>query len=639
MPLTRVARPPVLDGRLDDACWRSAAHVDSFVFPVENRPATEPTEAWVCADAQRLYVAIRAHDAHPDQIVAQQPTRGGSLQRDDHVALMLDPTGRFVDHYQFEVSALGTQNDVMPLSGSGNFAWRGTWDAAAARTTDGYCVEMSIPLALLHVRRDGTVCGIGFKRWLVREKEASYWPAMRDRFLDANLARLGALHYRPPAARPAVFPWAVGQVDGRGPGLRAGIDAKHTFSNSLTALATVNPDFKNVEDVVDSIAFTYTERYLNDPRPFFREGGLYYPEPTAWYTRRIPSLSAGAKAFAGWNRDELGTVACLSGHGRVDGAAQYVHRFDPLTSLGGGLVYREAKGDPDNLVAAGRFRASRPWGRGNLYANADAFHSVTDAQHDGQGNAAAAQVGWGGNGLLGWRVGGRFVHPTYKALDGYVPDADIRGGEFSLNGGLRTQSHFIQNHTWYLFHNDYHRRDGQLLNMVWSTGGWARFDNGMSATVRVSSQLRRAGDPERLFHDKTVVLATGWGLDSLYDEGYFELTYGRKEAGDYAHLLLTQGWSPVKRLRFNVSSEYTYLYYGRPATPGVRASQNVGTATWDLTGFSSLSARFIERHGALNLFLAYRLAPLSGRSLYLFFGDPNALRTRGVVQAKVVWPL
>lgn len=48
---------PVIDGRLDDIAWLTAAHSDGFrqVKPLENVSPTEHTEFWLMFDADNIY--------------------------------------------------------------------------------------------------------------------------------------------------------------------------------------------------------------------------------------------------------------------------------------------------------------------------------------------------------------------------------------------------------------------------------------------------------------------------------------------------------------------------------------------------------------------------------------------------------
>src|SRR5437762_9188584 len=57
----RTGGPPVIDGRMDDACWADAPMFSEFtqVLPVEGGVASERTEVRVLFDADNLYLAVR----------------------------------------------------------------------------------------------------------------------------------------------------------------------------------------------------------------------------------------------------------------------------------------------------------------------------------------------------------------------------------------------------------------------------------------------------------------------------------------------------------------------------------------------------------------------------------------------------
>src|SRR5687768_18389075 len=68
---TRTAEPVILDGRDDDAVWRSTQVIDRFLEarPSEGAPPRLRTEARVAYDDHNLYVFVRAIDYRTDSIV------------------------------------------------------------------------------------------------------------------------------------------------------------------------------------------------------------------------------------------------------------------------------------------------------------------------------------------------------------------------------------------------------------------------------------------------------------------------------------------------------------------------------------------------------------------------------------------
>ena len=70
----RVERPPELDGALDEEIYRTILPAADFVqqYPWNGEPATEDTQVWISFDSDNVYVALRAWDSRPDQMVANE---------------------------------------------------------------------------------------------------------------------------------------------------------------------------------------------------------------------------------------------------------------------------------------------------------------------------------------------------------------------------------------------------------------------------------------------------------------------------------------------------------------------------------------------------------------------------------------
>lgn len=627
-----VVAPPVIDGSLNDDCWAGATRVGEFNFPPERRPESEPTEAWICLDRHELYVAFYCHDSQPDTILSQQTTRGGSLIRDDYIAFHVDPSLRQINHYTFRVSANGTQDDSIPDAGSGNIAWRGDWRAAAVRVADGYTVELAVPFSMLRYQKGQDTFAVAFGRNLERLEEGDIWPPMEDRFERRYMALLGPLDLPDPVNRPLVLPYAIGRVDDGGATLQSGLDVRHTFQNGVVGMFTANPDFRNIEDVVDTIAFSDVPRLLGETRPFFNEAAGLFPGSTSLNTRNIPGITSGVKTFARLGRHEYGIFGVLSDRGRWDSAFDYTYFPNPNTQFGTGYVWHDGGDLATNLVTSSHFSTFHPLGAASLTWSGSLHQSQT-AGPLGEGLAWGTSVSYGGNGVLGWNASYSFIDPTFKAVIGYVPEPDLRGWKIGLSGSKRTQEQFIQSHSWYVNALQRGKSDGSLLQTYDNAGGSLRFANGTSCGIGLYTSQR---PPNR---DRTISANYAWGLETLYEEGHLNFTIGQRGGGDYLYAEVQQGWSPVAWLRFHLKSEYIRRDFFDPTLPREILTQNLLTATAELDPYSSVSARFIERDGDLNLFLAYRHAPASGRTLHLFFGDPNSQRTEVRFQCKVSWPL
>ena len=74
----RTTLPPVIDGRLDDEVWKSAAIVDDFhqTAPADGANPTETTIVRVTYDDEFLYIAAHLKDSDPNGILAKQMIQG-----------------------------------------------------------------------------------------------------------------------------------------------------------------------------------------------------------------------------------------------------------------------------------------------------------------------------------------------------------------------------------------------------------------------------------------------------------------------------------------------------------------------------------------------------------------------------------
>lgn len=153
VPATEV--PPLIDGRLDDACWQSAAVAEGF-FDMFNSPDLHAqTSVRIVRDAERLYFAFRA--ALPDGVCKQSPTPGtrdGRLWETESCELFLVQDKRL---YQFligpgEVFADSYQPDTDAQYSLDLFAWNcagATWKTALA--PDEWTAELALPLTSLQL--------------------------------------------------------------------------------------------------------------------------------------------------------------------------------------------------------------------------------------------------------------------------------------------------------------------------------------------------------------------------------------------------------------------------------------------------------------------------------------------------------
>ena len=99
-----------------------------------------------------------------------------------------------------------------------------------------------------------------------------------------------------------LLPYIIGgisetETDERKYTARGGADLRYEVTQQLRLIGTANPDFDNIEQAVEGIDFSYGERYVEDRRPFFSEGGNVYNLGNLFHSRRIMDMDGGLKLF------------------------------------------------------------------------------------------------------------------------------------------------------------------------------------------------------------------------------------------------------------------------------------------------------------------------------------------------------
>jgi hypothetical protein len=384
----------ILDGRLDEAAWRSAQPADSFVqrAPREGAPTSERTEVRILFDDDALYVGATLHDAHPDSILSVLGRRDGGTPSDEFF-VALDSYHDRRTAFVFSVTPQGVQSDFRQ---SGDWQqdqnWNAVWESATRIDSVGWYAELRIPFSQLRFSSNDTSAlswGLQFTRWIARKGEESNWSLM-----PVNGPPLVSLYGELRGVRPGrsprrmeLVPYSLARMS-RAPGERdnplyrrtepyatLGADVRYALTSNFTLSATVNPDFGQVEADPSEVNLTGFETFFPEQRPFFVEGAdltrysigsflggdeqLFYsrrigrrpqlevPEGTLYSDPLTASTILGAarlsgKTSRGWT---VGALAAMTGAAEtryIDAARQArSHLVEPRTLYAVARVTRE----------------------------------------------------------------------------------------------------------------------------------------------------------------------------------------------------------------------------------------------------------------------------------------------------------
>jgi hypothetical protein len=193
---------PVIDGRLDEPCWKRAA-VTGFLSQEQGKPAKSTTRAFVLRDAGCLYVGVTCEASGPAP-VPKAPAKPLDLAKQEHVALLIDSNHDRNSYYLIIL----TQQGAVEASYNEHWPpWRDpTWNrrkprfqCRTATREGGWSAEFALPFAIFDKNKELTSeIGFNIRRFDSRSGQTQSW---RGGF--ANPAEAGVLTGIPARRYPA----------------------------------------------------------------------------------------------------------------------------------------------------------------------------------------------------------------------------------------------------------------------------------------------------------------------------------------------------------------------------------------------------------------------------------------------------
>ncbi len=355
--------PLRLDGRLDEAVWRTAPAATDFRQhqPREGQPATQRTEVRFAYDGTALYVGARMFDEQGASGVRTRLVRRDGTLDSDYLEVILDPYHDHIGRLFFTVNPSGVRSDANGLGGGGDDSWDPVWEVATAIDSLGWTAELRIPFSQLRYPETSAgeqTWGLQIWRQANRLNEISQWSfwGLTESGGPPRFGHLTGLAISRPPGRAEFLPYVVGRSanvpvsDSTDPFQdphvwdgRLGADARVLLTSNLTLNATVNPDFGQVEVDPAVVNLTAFETFFEERRPFFVEGAGYFgfgglncffcsnvSSLSMFYTRRVGrSPQVPSNAFAGG-----GEYADLPENTTILGAAKLTGRTPSGWSIG-----------------------------------------------------------------------------------------------------------------------------------------------------------------------------------------------------------------------------------------------------------------------------------------------------------------
>ena len=633
IPAVRVTSPPKIDGKLDDKCWKTLPSSSGLSDESLGTLVTDDTTVWIGYDDKNLYVAYYCHDPQPKGIIGKETKRGTSFRGEDRIRFRLNPfnSKRGEDESEINVNPLGTQFAEFAGGRATKQEWEGVWESAARIVEDGWTVEMAIPWRnFVRPATNGkpVTLGVNFERYQARTQVYSYWSNLgiqEHRELGGQWT--GVVMSPPEKVNPlSLLAYAFGGYNDKRPVLEGGLDGRYQFTPSLTGVATVHPDFSNVEGAVTSIDFSYAEKLPEERRPFFLEGSSYFRAGSGTFSSlgvlpfssiRVPQFDMGGKFYGRLGKGtDVGILTAQTVHGRNDSVVTVRQQLSPLDSLGLQAVSLSESGANNSvLVGSGRFRR----GDWNL-----SFVGGGSTDTEGDGNYGIANLFWmsktwwiGGSGLM--------VSPHFQARDGYVPFQDQLGADFGFGYDADWRTGVIRNVGWDIHGFRYTRNDGRHF---WD-GMATHFDFRTEKQLGIIAEYRNGQFEQNFDH----VYTFGFRYPSLnkFQNYGLNVSWGKQDGGAYSEIGPMINWRFFNRLSIGASSEIVRL-------AGYR-QQDIVTVAYDLSRDQGIGGRLVRLNGKANWYFSFRKSGYGGTEYFVILGDPNAEIFSHRLVFKVVKPL
>jgi hypothetical protein len=293
-----IAAQPPIDGTIG-AAWADAAQLELAKDFTNRRAADEATTVRLAQDATDLLVAFDV--SQHESVISATVTNGPGVTSDDYVEVALSPDGPQGFQYAFYANARGARYQTS----SENSAYAPPWEAAARARPGGYTLTMRIPFAI--IRSGGrTSWRAQFARATIASNALDVWAfnehasSMSDATFFGTITDVDAQVSAPvnrPRARAQLY--GLGELTPRSYGgdtSRVGGDFALPIASTTSLLASIHPDYSNVETDQQTIAPTAFARSYTEVRPFFTQASQAFNNtfgcfncPQMLYTPAIPT--------------------------------------------------------------------------------------------------------------------------------------------------------------------------------------------------------------------------------------------------------------------------------------------------------------------------------------------------------------
>ena len=175
---TPAKTPPAIDGKLDDACWKSAGVVTDFLLDSGKGISTDPTIARICFDRNNLYIGLECYESRWNTVKATKTLHDSAIDSDDDIEIFFDTNSDRSTYYQFLFNTLGTKSELL----SGGKEWDCNWTVKVTKLRDRWVAEVAIPMKVLGGAKIGETWGFNVGRGQAGQRVYASFAGIKGRW-------------------------------------------------------------------------------------------------------------------------------------------------------------------------------------------------------------------------------------------------------------------------------------------------------------------------------------------------------------------------------------------------------------------------------------------------------------------------
>lgn len=625
IPGAQLVPAPTIDGRISPGEWAQASPFSGLIDEETGTPAPEAIggKFYLGYDEKYIYFAAQMTAPDPKRIAADAYRNNSSLSGNDYVGISLDPFAKLSDFSRFSANANGATSISISGGRAAKVEWQGEIVSRGRITDVGYDVEMRIPWAIMTLPESGErTVRFNVNRYVQQSGRSYVWRYYQGDNFDNTGVWMNVKVPAIPVRRSIDFlPFVYGGLDkDQDAILNSGIDFKAGISREITAVGTLNPDFRNIESQVLGLDFSYFERLAGESRPFFQEGRGFF-ENGGWQrlfaSQRVPRLDLGAKVFGKVSAQTDVGLMSLSDYGREQVVVGRVgQQFSPQSNGSLFVASLKRRGE-DNVAVRGNFHK----GLGNYGIFGSGAYTEDQIERTGGAGELGAYYGWNG---LNANISFSETSPRFFPRLGFWPERDYRSVNASIYRSQvmsrrslgETEFGFEVSKAWRTNGTPYRQDVSANGSLTWSNGLDLDFGGSISEFEDNDDWMTYVGI-ERPRRDP-------------YRRWSVNLNRGFVDGKDYRNYGINLSYRPFPRVQTNLSGQYVEHYR--------KEKQVIFTTNWDIGYSDTIGGRMILKGDEVGGYVSFRRSGATGAEYFLIIGDPSVVRWRGQVILKAVFP-